>query len=151
MDTIRTGRLELVPLTGPFIEAVRGGNLAAAEREIGAGVSRWLTIDSTHLVQLNLAQRTADAVGLETPGWAMWNRSPRTTLASRRSVSAGRDAITVKPRSRAAATAAIQSVDFPIPAAPSMTNARGPAADRSRNASMAEDSASRPTIAPITP
>ena len=71
MDTIRTGRLELVPLTGPFIEAVRGGNLAAAEREIGASVSRWLTIDSTHLVQLNLAQRTADAVGLETAGWAM--------------------------------------------------------------------------------
>jgi len=71
VETIRTARLELVPLTAPFIEALMRGDLPAAERQIGAGVSHWLAIESAHLVQLYLAQLTADAAGLEALGRAM--------------------------------------------------------------------------------
>jgi len=71
VKTIRTARLELVPLSLPFVDALIRGDLTAAEREIGAGVSQWLAIESTHLVQLHLARHTADAAGLETPGRAM--------------------------------------------------------------------------------
>ncbi len=71
MKTIRTARLELVPLTVPFIDALIRGDLNAAARKIGAGVSHWLAIESAHLVQLHLAQLTADAAGLEIPGRVM--------------------------------------------------------------------------------
>ncbi|MEX0709592.1 MAG: GNAT family N-acetyltransferase [Chloroflexota bacterium] len=68
---IRTARLELVPLSGPFIDALKRGDRPSAEREIGAVVSHWLAIESAHLVQLHLAQLTADAAGLEALGRAM--------------------------------------------------------------------------------
>ena len=129
--------------------ASTGSNVAIATPSARASTGR--LVSSRISSADSKAWRRGAASATSSSGPTSWNRSPRTTLASTRSVSAGRDASTVKPRSRAAATAAIQSVDFPIPAAPSMTSARGPAADRSRNASIAEDSASRPTIAPITP
>lgn len=47
------------------------GDRRAAEREIGAAVSHWLAIESAHLVQLRLAQLTADAAGLDALGRAM--------------------------------------------------------------------------------
>jgi hypothetical protein len=54
--------------------------------------------------------------------------------------------MTVAPRSRASATPAIQAVDLPMPAWPSMINARGPSVGPPRNASMRASSASRPMI-----
>ena len=64
------------------------------------------------------------------------NRSPRPAWARPRSDSAGREESTRSPRPRAASTAALQSVDFPIPASPSSAIAIGPGAAvrRSRNA-----------------
>lgn len=71
METIRTDRLELVPLNGPFIDALKRGDRSAAERQIGAGVSRWILNGLPHFVQLRLAQQAAQAAGLEMPGRAI--------------------------------------------------------------------------------
>ena len=71
MEVIRTARLELVPLSGLFVDALKGGNRRAAERAIGARVSRWLSIEPAHLVQLQLAQLAADAIGMAGIGRAI--------------------------------------------------------------------------------
>lgn len=71
METIRTARLELVPLTLPLIDALIRGDFPAAEREIGAGASPWLSIETAHLVQLRIAQLSADAAGLRALGRAI--------------------------------------------------------------------------------
>jgi ribosomal-protein-alanine N-acetyltransferase len=71
VETIRTARLELIPLSRPFVDALKRRDSAAAEAEIGAGVSRWLMIESAHFVQLQLAQAAADSVGLAPLGRAM--------------------------------------------------------------------------------
>ena len=62
-EPIRTAHLELVPLTAPFVLAVVTGDTAAAERQIGARVGRWLTTDPSHIVQLDLARQAAAARG----------------------------------------------------------------------------------------
>ena len=71
MDTIRTARLELVLLTAPFVDALKRGDLAAAEREIGASVSPLLATEPAYLIQLQLAQLAADAIGMEGIGRAI--------------------------------------------------------------------------------
>ncbi|HEX5591687.1 MAG TPA: GNAT family protein [Candidatus Limnocylindrales bacterium] len=69
MEIIRTDRLELVPLLAAFVDAVRQGDRAAAERAIGARVSRWLMREPSHLVQLLLAQSGPGAGGPGVVGW----------------------------------------------------------------------------------
>ena len=64
MEIIRTGRLELVPLDASFVDAVKRGDRAAAEIEIGARISRWLLDEPAHLIQLHLAQLAAHAIGM---------------------------------------------------------------------------------------
>jgi RimJ/RimL family protein N-acetyltransferase len=70
-ETIRTSRLELVPLSSNFVDAVRRGDGPAAELEIGARVSPWLVAVPAHLVQLHLAQKAAEAVGMSGLGRAI--------------------------------------------------------------------------------
>lgn len=71
MDTIRTARLELVPLSEAFVDALKRADFEAAEREIGARVSPWLMTEPAHFVQLHLAQGSADAFGIEGIGRAI--------------------------------------------------------------------------------
>lgn len=71
MNAIRTARLELVPLSGSFVDALKRGDRRAAEREIGARVSRWLVNEPAHLVQLQLAQLAANAIGMAAIGRAI--------------------------------------------------------------------------------
>jgi RimJ/RimL family protein N-acetyltransferase len=71
VEIIRTARLELVPLDASFVDALKRGDRRAAEREIGARVSRWLVIDPAHFVQLRLAQLAADAIGMAGIGRAI--------------------------------------------------------------------------------
>jgi RimJ/RimL family protein N-acetyltransferase len=61
--SIRTRRLELVVLTQSFVDAITAGEPDRARRELGGSVSRWLTTDPSHLVQLRLALQAAEAVG----------------------------------------------------------------------------------------
>jgi RimJ/RimL family protein N-acetyltransferase len=68
--TIRTPRLELVPLTSRFVMAMVAADLARAEAEIGAQVGR-SAADPGHLVQLHLAQRAAEAEGFTGIGRAI--------------------------------------------------------------------------------
>ena len=70
-DPIRTARLELVPLTAQFVEAVVAGDAVAAGTEVGAKVGRWLTADPTHVIQLHLAAQAAAARGFPDPGRAI--------------------------------------------------------------------------------
>ncbi len=60
---IRTRRLELVVLEASIVDALASGDLAAAERWLGARVSRSLAIDASHLVQLRLAGEGAATAG----------------------------------------------------------------------------------------
>jgi RimJ/RimL family protein N-acetyltransferase len=58
--TIRTPRLELVALSDEFVDAVVAGDVARAERQIGARVGRWLVADPGHIIQLHLAERATE-------------------------------------------------------------------------------------------
>ena len=62
-ESIQTDRLELVALTSAFVQALVAGEVAAAGAEIGARVSRSLTSDPSHIVQLHLAQQAGEAAG----------------------------------------------------------------------------------------
>jgi len=62
--TVRTARLELLPLTARFVDALVAGDHAAAGEHINARVGRWLAHDSSHVVQLYLAQQAGEAEGL---------------------------------------------------------------------------------------
>lgn len=64
---VRTARLELPPIGQRFVDALLAGDQAAAAAEIGARVDRWATADSSHVVQLHLAQQAGDAAGF--PGF----------------------------------------------------------------------------------
>ena len=77
-------------------------------------------------------RRGADSCG-RTSSSTSSNRSPSPTCARPRSASAGRDASTQRPCSRAAATAARQSIDFPIPGSPSSTSPTTRSAGASRS------------------
>lgn len=68
VEPIRTRRLELLALSVSFMDAITAGRPAAAARELGASVSRWLVTDPSHLVQLRLAGQAAAAAGF--PGCA---------------------------------------------------------------------------------
>ena len=61
-EPIRTARLELVVLTASFVAALVDGDLARAERAIGASVTRSLAALPGHFVQLSLVQARHDAV-----------------------------------------------------------------------------------------
>src|SRR5580765_1544960 len=74
------------------------------------------------------------------------SRSPSAAYESCASLPAGRHASTRNPRSRAASTAACQSVVFPMPGSPSSTNAHGPSAAWPRNALSDSRSCSRAKI-----
>lgn len=76
MATIRTARLELAPLSAAMVDALVSGDVPAAERHIGARVSRWLTVEWAHFVQLHLARLAADVAGQESLGWAIVLLSP---------------------------------------------------------------------------
>ena len=56
IDVIRTARLELVPLTTSFRDALLNGDLEAASEEVGAHVGPWLVNDPSHVTRLHLAQ-----------------------------------------------------------------------------------------------
>ena len=71
MEVIRTARLELVPLSGSFVDALKRGDRRGAEREIGARVGRWLVNEPSHFVQLQLAHLAADAIGMAGLGRAV--------------------------------------------------------------------------------
>ena len=75
--TIRTARLELVPLTRRFVDAIVAGDRATAGAEIGARVSRWPTSDASHLVQLHLAQQAGEAEGFPGLGRVVVLVAPR--------------------------------------------------------------------------
>lgn len=77
VETIRTARLELVPLTQRFVEAMVAGDHAAAGAEIDARVGRWLAGDSSHIVQLQVAQQTGEAEGFPGLGRAIVLVAPR--------------------------------------------------------------------------
>lgn len=80
--SIQTAHLELVTLTDRFVQAVIAGDGNAAGFEIGARVGRWLTTDPSHVVQLHLAGRRAEARGF--PGFG--RTIVRGTLPASRSV-----------------------------------------------------------------
>jgi [ribosomal protein S5]-alanine N-acetyltransferase len=63
VGSIRTAHLDLVPLTTPFVDAVVAGHPSVADSEVRARVGTWLTADPSHLVQLHLAGREAEAMG----------------------------------------------------------------------------------------
>ena len=69
--SIRTPRLQLVPLTAGFVDAVAAGDVARAEIEIGAAVGRWLVTDPSHVIQLHLAERAAEGERLRGIGRAI--------------------------------------------------------------------------------
>lgn len=62
-EPVRTGRLELVAVTAPFVAAVTAGESAIATAEIGARVGSWMATDPSHIVQLRLAADAAAAEG----------------------------------------------------------------------------------------
>lgn len=62
---VRTARLELVPVSAPFMGALTAGDRATATAELGATVGTWLVADPSHLVQLRLAAEAAAAVGFD--------------------------------------------------------------------------------------
>lgn len=68
---IRTARLELVILTAPFVAAVVAAERAAAAAQLAARVGDWLLNDSSHVVQLHLAGRAAEADGFPGLGRAI--------------------------------------------------------------------------------
>jgi ribosomal-protein-alanine N-acetyltransferase len=70
-DAIRTTHLELVALTPRFAEALVAGERATAAEEINASVGGWLTDDSSHVVQLQLAARAAETEGFQGLGRAI--------------------------------------------------------------------------------
>ena len=74
------------------------------------------------------------------------NRSPRPTCARVCSASAGLDTSTRNPSELAWTTPSSQSVDFPMPAPPSITSAAGPGSVRPRKSRSEASSCSRPTI-----
>lgn len=67
VTAVRTARLELRPLSKRFVDALLAGDHAAAGAEIGAQVDRWAAADSSHVVQLHLAQQDGVAAGF--PGF----------------------------------------------------------------------------------
>lgn len=71
VETIWTERLELVPLRPRFVDAMVAGDGATAGAEIGARVGRWLMSDSSHLVQLHVAQQRGEARGFPGLGRAI--------------------------------------------------------------------------------
>ena len=56
VEAIRTPRLDLVPISAAFAQALLDGDSDRASLIIGAAVSRWLAGDSAHVVQLAIAQ-----------------------------------------------------------------------------------------------
>jgi ribosomal-protein-alanine N-acetyltransferase len=63
IDVIRTARLELVPLTTSFRDALLSCDLEVASDEIGAHVGPWLVNDPSHVTRLHLAEGAAQADG----------------------------------------------------------------------------------------
>ena len=63
IDVIRTARLELVPLSTSFCDALLSGDLEVASDEIGAHVGPWLLNDPSHVTRLHLAEGAAQAAG----------------------------------------------------------------------------------------
>jgi RimJ/RimL family protein N-acetyltransferase len=59
-ETISTARLELVPMSLEFMEALRARDLDAAEQAIGATVSAWMAEELEDFVQYRLSQLAAD-------------------------------------------------------------------------------------------
>ena len=93
------------------------------------------------------ARRRGGASAGSTSSKALSKRSPRPASAKFRSASAGRLERTRNPRSRARSRPSSQIVDFPIPASPSRTSARGASTGlASRNPRMSSTSSSRPII-----
>lgn len=60
VEPIRTPRLELIPITTTFAEALVDGDRQRASLTIGASVGRSLAADSAHVAQLVIAQAVAD-------------------------------------------------------------------------------------------
>lgn len=77
VEAIRTARLELRPLSKRFVDALRAGDEAAAAAEIEAQVDRWATADSSHVVQLHLAQQAGEAAGFSGFGRVIVLVAPR--------------------------------------------------------------------------
>ena len=71
IPTIRTSRLELVPMSVPFMEALRRRDLDAAAQEAGATVPAWLPEQLEHFVEYRLAQLEVDPSIREWLGRAM--------------------------------------------------------------------------------
>ncbi|MCI0583321.1 MAG: GNAT family N-acetyltransferase [Chloroflexi bacterium] len=58
VEPIRTPRLDLVPISAAFTQALVDGDRDRARVIIGAAVGQWLVGDSAHVVQLAMAQAT---------------------------------------------------------------------------------------------
>ena len=67
-ETIRTRRLELTRVTQTFVQALAARDVAAAEAAIGARLGRSLLSDSSHVVQLFIAEQAAGAAGFSGGG-----------------------------------------------------------------------------------
>ncbi len=59
VETIRTARLELVPISAAFARALVDGDRELAGALIGAAISRSVAVNSAHVVQLAVAQSAA--------------------------------------------------------------------------------------------
>lgn len=59
-EPILTARLDLVPISAAFVEAIADGDRGRASTIIGAAVSRWFAGSAAHVVQLAMAQSVAD-------------------------------------------------------------------------------------------
>lgn len=71
VTTVRTARLELLPLTRGFVDALVAGDHAAAGADLDVEVGEWLANDSSHVVQLHLAQQAGEAEGFPGLGRAI--------------------------------------------------------------------------------
>lgn len=60
--TIRTPRLELVPITESMLDALLEGDLRAMARETGSEVGGWLVRNPDHLLQVGRIARAAQAL-----------------------------------------------------------------------------------------
>ena len=70
-EPIRAARLSLVPMSAPFMRALRSRDFVAAEREIGALVPHDMADDLEHFIEFRLAQLEVDPTILEWLGRAM--------------------------------------------------------------------------------
>ena len=70
-ESIRSARLALVPMSVPFMQALRDRDFDAAEAEVGAQVPHGMADDLEHFIVYRLAQLAVDPMMIEWLGRAM--------------------------------------------------------------------------------